>query len=472
MENKVIGFIKKFSYSLTSNLVSLLISSLVILVVPKIIGAEEYGYWQLYLFYSGYIGFFHFGWLDGIYLKYGGKKYKELDKDNLFSQFWILCGLQIIISIIFLISIFLIVNDTKKMIVFYMVTICFVLVLPKTMLIYILQATNRIKEYAVITIIDRIVYFVLIVCLLVFGYNKIELLLYADICGKLIALIYAIYYCKDIVFRNFNLFRLDIKDIYNNINIGIKLMFANVASMLIIGIVRYGIESIWDVATFGKISLSISISNMMMIFISAIGVIMFPMLRRINQNRLPDIYVILRNILVISILGILSLYYPIRYILVEWLPEYKESLNYMALLFPMCLYEGKMSLLINTYLKTLRKEKSMLLINIVTVCFSAITTMIVIVRIKNLDLAVLSILLLLGFRAILAEVILSKTLNINVVRDITLELIMTLVFVVSSWYLKSWKGMILYILFYGIYLLINKKNMYNSLKVVKTIIHN
>ena len=29
----------------------------------------------------------------------------------------------------------------------------------------------------------------------------------------------------------------------------------------------------------------------------------------------------------------------------------------MALLFPMGVYEGKMALLINTYLKTLRKEK-------------------------------------------------------------------------------------------------------------------
>lgn len=49
---------KNLSYTLTSNLVSLAISSLVVLVVPKLIGVEEYGYWQLYMFFTSYVGFY------------------------------------------------------------------------------------------------------------------------------------------------------------------------------------------------------------------------------------------------------------------------------------------------------------------------------------------------------------------------------------------------------------------------------
>ena len=78
MNSKAIEFIKNMSYSISSNLVSLIISTIVILIIPKIIGVEEYGYWQLYLFYTSYIGFLHFGWNDGIYLRYGGKEYKKL----------------------------------------------------------------------------------------------------------------------------------------------------------------------------------------------------------------------------------------------------------------------------------------------------------------------------------------------------------------------------------------------------------
>jgi len=82
------NFIKKLSYALISNIVSLFVSVMVILILPKAVGVEDYGYFQLYLFYSTYVGFLHFGWIDGIYLKTGGEKYKNLDKKVLFSQFY------------------------------------------------------------------------------------------------------------------------------------------------------------------------------------------------------------------------------------------------------------------------------------------------------------------------------------------------------------------------------------------------
>ena len=83
MKKKLFSIIKNFSYSLTSNLISFIISALVVLIIPRIIGVEDYGFWQLYLFYSSYIGFLHFGWNDGIYLRYGGEEYEELDKPSL-----------------------------------------------------------------------------------------------------------------------------------------------------------------------------------------------------------------------------------------------------------------------------------------------------------------------------------------------------------------------------------------------------
>ena len=78
-----------FLYSLGTNALSFLISALTTFVVPKLLGATNYGYWQLYLFYVSYIGIFHFGWNDGIYLRYGGSNYNDLDKDSLYEQFCI-----------------------------------------------------------------------------------------------------------------------------------------------------------------------------------------------------------------------------------------------------------------------------------------------------------------------------------------------------------------------------------------------
>ena len=74
--------IANFSYVVLSNLLTVIVSSLVVLILPKIMGVEEYGYWQLYIFYLSYAGFVHLGWVDGIYLRYGGLEYDELDKEK------------------------------------------------------------------------------------------------------------------------------------------------------------------------------------------------------------------------------------------------------------------------------------------------------------------------------------------------------------------------------------------------------
>lgn len=247
-------------------------------------------------------------------------------------------------------------------------------------------------------------------------------------------------------------------------------MLSNIASLLIIGVVRLGIEGFWDVETFGKVSLTLSISNLMLVFINAIGLIMFPVLRRVDRNKLPDIYKTLRDFLMVIMFGTLTIFYPLRAILGLWLPEYTDSLLYMGILFPISIYEGKMSLLINTYLKTMREEKAMLKINTVTLILSVILTAVTTIIFENLNLAVLSIVILLLFRSIIAEIYLSKIMRISVARDILLEISMTLFFIINAWFGEAWSGLVPYIFAYIIYLLIKKNDIINLKTKLKTLL--
>lgn len=467
MNSKAINFIKSFSYTLTSNLVSLLISTLLVLIVPKLIGVEEYGCWQLYLFYSSYVGFLHFGWNDGIYLRYGGKEYKELDKELFFSQFYMLIILQLLIAIIIFCSSFIFVIDPIKSFIFKMTAICMLIVNVRYMLLYILQGTNRFKEYAHITMMDRIIYCCLIIALLVVGVREYKLMIVADLIGKFISFLYAIYCCRDIAFRKISTFYFSFKETIENISVGIKLMFSNIASLLIIGVVRFGIEHSWDVSTFGKVSLTLSVSSLMMLFINAVGIVMFPILRRTSEKKLSSIYLTMRDFLMIILLGALVVYYPFKIIMVAWLPRYSDSLMYMALVFPMCVFEGKMDLLINTYLKTLRKEKLMLLINLISLALSVIITFITTILLKNLNFAIAAIVILLAFRCALAEMFLSKILRISLHKDIVMELAMTLIFILTGWFINSWLVVLLYSVAYIMYLTVKRKDINYTIKNIK-----
>lgn len=470
MNNKAITFLKNFSYTLLSNFISLSISAIVVLIVPKLIGVDEYGYWQLYLFYSSYVGFLHFGWSDGIYLRYGGKRYEDLDKKLFFSQFWMLVILQVILFILIFVVSTIFVNDTNQIFIFKMTALCLLIVNLRCMLSYILQGTNRIKEYTQITIMEKVFYCCLILLLLILGIRQYKLMIMADLIGKLISFLYSMYCCRDIVFSKISSFYLNLKETIENINVGIKLMFANIASMLIIGIVRFGIERIWDVSTFGKVSLTLSISNLMMIFINAVGIIIFPVLRRTDNQKLHGIYATMRTFLMTPLLGVLVVYYPLKVILSVWLPQYSESVTYMALIFPMCVYEGKMSLLINTFLKTLRKEKIILFVNVLSLILSLITTFIFVFLLKNLTLSVVSIVLLVTFRCVLAEIFLSKIINISLYNEIILEILMTLVFILTGWFVGSWVGVVIYLLAYALYLFIKRKDIITTLKNVKKLV--
>jgi O-antigen/teichoic acid export membrane protein len=461
------SFIKNMSYTISSNFISLIISTLVVLIIPKLIGVEEYGYWQLYIFYSSYVGFLHFGWNDGIYLRYGGEEYKKLDKRLFYSQFVELVVSQVTIGILIWLTSAIFILDNNRSFILQMVAIAMILLNTRLMIFFILQATNRIKEFARLTMLDRIVYIILIIILLLFGIRDFKLMIFADLVGKLVSLFFATLSCKDIVFRRINTFYLTISELIMNISVGIKLMFANIASMLIIGIVRFGIEQTWDVATFGKVSLTLSISNMMMIFINAVGIIMFPILRRTNWEKLANIYSTMRDFLMVILLGFLIIYYPLKTVMSAWLPQYAQSLLYMSLVFPMFIYEGKMALLINTYLKTLRREKVMLRINLISMLLSLLMTYVTSRIFVNLDAAILSIIILLAMRSAFAEKYLAKELSIKVNKDILLEVLLTIVFIVTGWFINSLMTMLIYGMTYIIYLLIKRKNIVNTIQNIK-----
>jgi len=455
------------SYTISSNLISLIISTLVVIIIPKLIGIVEYGYWQLYIFYTSYVGFLHFGWNDGIYLRFGGEEYKNLDKKLFYSQFIELLVSQIVIALLIWLGSFIFVRDFNRGFILQMVAIAMILVNTRLMFFYILQATNRIKEFARLTMLDRIVYIILIVTFLLFGVRDFKLMIIADLVGKFMSLLFATFSCKDIVFRKINTFYLTISESIINISVGIKLMFANIASMLIIGVVRFGIEQTWDVATFGKVSLTLSISNMMMIFINAVGIIMFPILRRTNQEKLSNIYLTMRDFLMVILLGFLIIYYPLKTVMAAWLPQYAESLLYMSLVFPMFIFEGKMALLINTYLKTLRREKVMLRINLISMLLSILMTYVTTRIFVNLDVAILNIVVLLAIRSAFAESYLAKELNIRVKKDVLLEVLLTLIFILTGWFINSWMTVLFYGITYLIYLLIKRKDLVNTIRNIK-----
>ena len=244
-------------------------------------------------------------------------------------------------------------------------------------------------------------------------------------------------------------------------------MLANIASMLIIGIVRYGISMGWDVATFGKVSLTLGVSNFLMVFINSVSIVFFPIVKRMDEGKRSEIYTIIRNALTFLLFAGLIGYYPVRYILSLWLPKYADSLKYMTVLFPVCVFESKVSLLINTYLKSMRKEFLMLKINAGSVIFSLLITAFTVGIWHNLDAAVFSIVLVYAFRCVLAEYHVTKLLGLELRSNIIEDLLMCAVFIISGWIFNSFFCTVVYGLAYTMFVLLHKRSLQQIIEIMK-----
>ena len=466
-KSKLIDFIKNLSYTFVSNILSLIISTVLILVIPKLVGVETYGYYQLYLFYTNYVGVLYFGWCDGIYLRLGGKYYKDIDKPLYSTQFRLLGLMEIMIYLCIFLGSLVFVKDINKHFVIGAVCVVAVGMCLRWFITFILQPTARIKEYAIVTISEKLLFAVLTLALMAIGYRDYKLILLADVVSKYVSLGIGIWYCRDIVFSKSVPIKSAVLEIKENMSAGIKLMLASLSSMLIIGVVRFGVENHWDIATFGKVSLTLSLSNMVMTAINAIAVVMYPMLRRTNESSLPKIYEIMRVLLMGIIFGGIIFYYPAQKILTLWLPQYAESLRYAAILLPICVYESKVSIIINTYFNTLRLENLLMKCNIAALVLSVVLTLVSTLVLNSVTAAIISILIVLIFRCILSEIILSTKLPVKVIKDIIIELLMTLAFIICNWYF-GFIGMLMYAVCYVIYLIIKRKDILESLNFIKS----
>lgn len=461
------SILKNISYTLLSNIVALVVSVLVAFFVPKALDVENYGYFQLYLFYINYTGFLHFGWADGVFLRYGGAFYENLDKKLFRSQFGTFCILEFIFSVLFCACALKFAPSEEKTTVFLLLGLSILFNMPKTFLQYLLQATNRIKEYSFLIMLERAFFGIGALSVVFVGVDSFVLVICADLLGKFISMCYGMFQCSDIVSLKISFARNVFKEIVSNINVGSKLMFANIAGLLILGIIRWSIEDKWDVATFGKISLTLTISNMVMVFIRAVSMVLLPTLRRIDESKYAGIYNEMKAGLMLLVFGLLFAYYPINSFLILWLPDYADCLKYMAVLFPICFFEGKLSMLVETYLKTLRMEKKIFFSNVVTLALSILLTWVAVFVFENLTYAVFSILIIFAFKSSFGELFLSKRMPLNFAKNLFIESFMIACFVVSTWFIGGVKGFGIYFAAYAIFVLINKNSLVGIVRRIK-----
>lgn len=449
---KTVGFIKNTIYALGAQGVSIMLSIILALVFPKLLGVHHYSYWRLFTMYIGYAYVAHLGLHDGVYLRNGGKDYGELNFSMLKSNMLISVVWQVVLGILMLlVTIGFFELEPERLFVIVCTAVYILISNVVTFLQYLMQATNRIKEYSGTVLVEKMCFLVVVIVGILQKCEALEVYVFAFFITRMMALGYCVWLCRDVIKCTCASWSASFQDVIANVSSGVNLMCSTFTNMLLLGIGQFMIDGHWGVEIFGMFSLALALSEFFVIFISQVSVVLFPEFKRMEKEALSNSYRALRNglgvILLLAMLGYLPMY-----ILVEvWMPQYEECLKYLVLLFPICVFDGKMGMLCNTYFKALRKERELLVINFFTMLWGALLYALVVFVLDNIFLVAICMTLITGLRSIVAEWYLAVLFGKDTTRMRVGEIILVVVFMTGTWFLGPLWGFILYLVAYVIF---------------------
>ena len=361
---------RNFSYAFAAQGVALAVGCVTNLILPRVLGAEDFSWWQLFVFYATYVPCLALGLNDGVYLRCGGKAKNELDPAALRSQYLVGAALQLILAAVLGTAAALAVEDPRRRGILAAALVYFWFYSCHNHLGYLFQARGETDVYSKSLILNKLAYLGGQGLLLALGTAGVfDLIpLYIGACGLGLVYLWAKIRGE---FRGVGLdWRLGIAECRRSISAGLSLMLSNVCSMLVLGVGRQVVDLRWGVLAFGQISFSLTLINFALTFISQISMVLFPALRRVSEGELAACCRKLEDGLYLLLPWIYVLYLPGRALLEAWLPEYRESLAYLALVLPICYFDCKMNLVGNTFLKVLNRQTSLLQINLATILVS------------------------------------------------------------------------------------------------------
>lgn len=459
---------KNLSFALFAQLLATAFSVLMYLLVPKVMGTESYGYWQLYLLYTNYSGFFHLGLCDGVYLRLGGRDFNSLNYSLLGTQLKFLTIILVSLTSLFyfLTFFFHLPSERRFVILFFVIYTIFYCI--HNFLGFIFQAVNKTQIYSLSVIVEKTISLFGVILLIALKVRDYRYYIAIAVFSIALNAVYLIIKARVICFSKLCSFKIAFAEMCSNISVGCILMFAGIASTLIIGIIRMLIDSKWGIDVFGKFSFAISMINMLLLFIRQVSLVLFPALRRINDEERSAMYVRLLEYISIVLPAAYLLYAPVKAALSLWLPQYLSSFKYFGLLMPVCLFEGKTQMIFNTFYKVIRKEKVLLFVNLFSLFVSFLLGSVACFICDNITLAAVVIVVVMATRSIVSEIYISDFFHVHIdFVTILYDLITASAVMVCVWYFNDIVTFSVTLLSLALFLFIRKKKVINLFGGVK-----
>ncbi len=307
-----------------ANIINMMFSMVTSFFLPRYLSIESYGYYKVFQLYVNYLGIAHLGFVDGIYLKYGGREIRDIDADELLTSTATVRNMQIVIMI----AAGLVFGIMKNPIAILLAFSC----VPINMISYyknLYQATGEFKNYGIILSVLPMLTFVWdILLLFVFRTDNYIYYILVILCSNLI--LYCLLENKSRkIFGKGRFFAFNPYILIENIRSGITLTIGNFSSILITSIDRWCIQVWMSLQAFSYYSFAVSVENLFNVCLSAVTTTLYNYLCKTAET---EKIIQLKSICIILSTYVVAVAFPVKFFIRIWIPKYEASISCLFIL--------------------------------------------------------------------------------------------------------------------------------------------
>lgn len=306
----------------SANLLSVLVGMVTGFLIPAFLPLTAYAELKTFTLYVSYVGILHFGFIDGIFVKYGGRRYEEIDKNELIKEKTFLLFFQAGVTILSLL-----IGILSRDWIFIALALSIIPINLVTFYKLVFQAVGEFTAYS------RIMYasswatlFVQLVILFILRYQTAM-----PYVGGWVVLNYIVYIALEwrMPLKGIRL-GFDLKKIKTLFAVGIFVALGNFAFITFYSIDRWFVKAFYSTASFAYYSFAISIMQTINILTTSLTATFYPYLARLRDHAQMQI---LKTMMLILGTLLCGSYFVFEIIVRDFIPKYIPTLSIVSILF-------------------------------------------------------------------------------------------------------------------------------------------
>ncbi|MDK6233467.1 MATE family efflux transporter [Aerococcus sanguinicola] len=306
-----------------SNIIGFGTSFIINFLLPAILTVADYGNYREYIMYTSITYLFNFGYNDGIYIKYGGRRIEDLDPLEIRSEHNFIVVYQLCVFALMLTYSLAVKNPILAL--FSTVT------LFDTINMYhqnFLQATGQFATFSRANISKSIFYILtLLAAIFLMRSDNYYLYIVLNILSYLFLTVF--YEYRFIKNQGLN-FIFSWKKHLGLFRVGFFILFANM-SLTFVGLIGSWVTKWWyAIEEFAQYSFQNSVLNVILLIVNAVGMVFYNVIAKRKDQMLLN--VIKRACIFLGILSGFA-FFIFKWIILTFLPKYEPATTLLSVTF-------------------------------------------------------------------------------------------------------------------------------------------